>query len=399
MGLNISPSIWQSYINAILDYLQSKKYCEVIMDNLLLFTPSKKTHINKLEDLLKALLKNSLKISPKRCQLFKTSLLHRGNEVFIENKKVCVKLLRTRLEEIQKLQPPKTPKGHRSSAGVVNFLSMFCPELQKLLKPIYDLTRKGRPFNWGKEQQDSFEEIKFRLMKLPVLHMPNKAGRFYLYSDTSKLATGSALYQIQNSTPKLIAYVSKRLPAAAKSYSITELELCGLAINIASFSHLLKRVDVDAIVDNLALTHIINSKMELTTTRLKRLLELISSYSFNLYYMKGKDMVLSDFLLQQNNDDSNPSEIIPISFNMCRILEDNMNNFDKYNNNLGNEKYFIQTHSQAKTSGAKLLEVHGVQKGLDPNLRPEKQHTIPKQGKSERPQMVQGRAGSKRKKT
>ena len=41
MGLNISPSIWQSYINVILDCLQSKKYCEVIMDNLLLFTPSK----------------------------------------------------------------------------------------------------------------------------------------------------------------------------------------------------------------------------------------------------------------------------------------------------------------------------------------------------------------------
>ena len=109
--------------------------------------------------------------------------------------------------------------------------------------------------------------------------------------------TGSTLYQIQNGKPKLIAYTSKRLPEATKSYSITELELCGLAINIASFSHLLKRVDFDAIVDHLALTHINKSKMELATTRIKRLLELISSYSFNLYYMKGKDMILSDFLL------------------------------------------------------------------------------------------------------
>ena len=74
MGLNISPSIWQSYINAILDFLQSRKYCKAIMDDLLLFTPSKDSHMNKLEDLLKALLKNGLKISPKKCQLFKTSL-------------------------------------------------------------------------------------------------------------------------------------------------------------------------------------------------------------------------------------------------------------------------------------------------------------------------------------
>ena len=165
-----------------------------------------------------------------------------------------MKLLRSRLEAIQRLQPPKTPKGCRSFAGVGNFLSMFCPELQKLLKPIYDLTRKGKPFYWEKEQQDSFEEIKCRLIKLLVLHMPNKTVRFHLYADTSKFTTGSALYQIQSGKPKLIAYTSKRLPEAAKSYSITELELCGLAINIGSFAYLLKRVDFDAIVGHLALT-------------------------------------------------------------------------------------------------------------------------------------------------
>ena len=49
MGLNISPSIWQSCIKAILDCLQSRKYCEAIMDNLLLFTPTKKSHISDLE--------------------------------------------------------------------------------------------------------------------------------------------------------------------------------------------------------------------------------------------------------------------------------------------------------------------------------------------------------------
>ena len=184
------------------------------MDDLLLFTPSKNSHVNKLEDLLKALLKNGLKISPKKCQLFKTSLQYIGNEIFIQNRKVCVQPLRNRLEVIQKLQSPKTAKGCRSFAGMVNFLSMLCPELQKLLKPVYDLTRKGRPFNWGKEQQDSFEETKRRLIKPPVMHMPNKTGRFHLYSESSKFATGSALYQIQNGKPKLIAYASKRLPEA-----------------------------------------------------------------------------------------------------------------------------------------------------------------------------------------
>ena len=204
MGLNISPFILQSYINAILDCLQSKKYCEAIMDDdLLLFTPSKSSHIAKLEDLLKILLKNGLKISPNKGQLFRTNLHYMGNEIFIKDKRVCVKALRNILEAIQKLQPPTTVKGCRSFVGMVNFLSMFCPELQKLWKLIHYLTRKGRPFVWRKEQEDSFEEIKCRLIKPSVLHMPNTASRFHLYPDTRKFATGSVLYQIQNGKPKL----------------------------------------------------------------------------------------------------------------------------------------------------------------------------------------------------
>ena len=81
--------------------------------------------MNKLEDILSALLKNGLKISPKKCQLFKTSLQYTGNEIFIESKKVCVKPLRNRLEAIQKLQPPDT-QGMQKLCRVVNFLSMFC---------------------------------------------------------------------------------------------------------------------------------------------------------------------------------------------------------------------------------------------------------------------------------
>ena len=170
------------------------------MDNLLLFTPSQRSHMDKFEDLLQALLKNGQKISPKKCQLFRTNLQYMGNEIFIQNKRVCVQPLRSTLEAMQNLQPPTTVKGCGSFVGMVNFLSIFCSELQKLLKPIYDLTRKGRSFVLGKEQQDSFEEIKHQLVKPPVPHMPNTTGRFHLYSDTSKFATGSALtkYRMEN---------------------------------------------------------------------------------------------------------------------------------------------------------------------------------------------------------
>ena len=138
-----------------------------------------------------------------------------------------------------------------------------------------------------------------------------------------------------------------------------------MPINIASFVHLLKRVDFDAIVDHLALVHILKSKTEPATTRIKRLLEVFSAYSFNLYYIKGKDMILSDLLSRQRRDRSNPHQIIPISFDMKAILK------DKYYNVGKESKYLVLTHSQIKDSGIKLPEAHGAEKGVDPDLKPE----------------------------
>ena len=334
MGLNTSPPIWQSYINAILSCLQSRKYCEAIMDDLLLFTPTKLSHFKKLEDLLKALHKNGLKISPKKCQLFKTDLQYMGNTIFIRNKSVC-KTIKKLNRGYSEIKASYNNKRLLKLCRYGKFVSIFCPELQKLLKPIYDLTRKGKQFLWEEEQQKAFDEIKCRLQRPPVLHLPDRHGQFQLYSDTSKFATGSALYQIQNGQPRLIAYASRRMPQAAKNYSITELEMCRLAMNIATFSHLLKKVDFDAVVDHLAITHIMRSKAEPATTRIKRLLELLSPYSFNLYYIKGKDMVLSDFLSRQKTDDSNPHKLIPISFMLRNQLD---NHFYEINSELINPK-------------------------------------------------------------
>ena len=222
--------------------------------------------------------------------------------------------------------------------------------------------------------------------------MPDKVGRFQLYSDTSKYATGGALYQIQNGKPKLIGYSSKRLLEAACNYSITELEMCRLVINIASFVHLLRKVDFDAVVDHLAITQIMRSKVEPATNRIKRLLEVLGAYSFNLYYIKGKDMILSDFLSRQDPGDEDTKEIIPISFNMRTVLQDKY-----YNVNENKEKYMVQTRLQTKASGVQLPEVHGSKKRLDPHKIPEKQpQPIIESDVERKPKIGQGRAEVRR---
>ena len=109
-----------------------------------------------------------------------------------------------------------------------------------------------------------------------------------------------------------------------------------------------------------------------------------------MYYIKGKDMALSDFLSRQNSDDSDPHEIISISFNMHKVLQENYYNI---------ENYLVQTRSQAKSSGIKLLDICGVRKNLDPNIKLEKQHVNPIKGSVVKPCKGWGRAGLKRKRS
>ena len=103
-------------------------------------------------------------------------------------------------------------------------------------------------------------------------------------------------------------------------------------------------------------------------------------------------MILRDFLSRQNVDDSNPHEIIPISFNPRTVLQ------DKYYNLEGErERYMIQTRLQTKARGVQLPEVHGTRKGLDPHKIPEKLQPVVKPATQKKARLGQGRAGIKRK--
>ena len=147
------------------------------------------------------------------------------------------------------------------------------------------------------------------------------------------------------------------------------------------------------------------SKAEPATIRIKRLLELLSPYSFNLYYIKGKDMVLSGFLSRQQTDDRNPHELIPISFSLKSQVSDYFYHIDNEINLPGKDKYMVQIRSQVRSSGIRLLEIHGANKGLVPHVQPGKYKSFPIQTVNKgmpthpipKPRISQGRAGLRRK--
>ena len=357
MGLGSSPAIWMTYVNFLLDSMKQRNNIIAIMDDLLLHS-KREHHFKLLKSLFEAMIENGLKLSPKKSQLFMTELVYLGTLFNIKQGKMLIKPLRTRIDAIQNIPVPKTPKACKSFCGMVNYVALFCQDLQSLLSPIYDLTRKGVKFVWTDKHEQHFKEIKKRLCDHPVLHLPIPNGRFILYSDTSRRHAGSALWQIQQCTPKLIGYASKTLPKACANYGVTELEMYGLLINLHSWKHYLANIDFDAATDHLAAVHIMNGKRELKG-RLKDIVPKIFEYTFKLYYVKGKDLILADYFSRIAADKSNPNECMPISF---------INHMTT-----PTENYHIMTRGQASVQGITAPKVHGADKVLNPNVKPEHQ--------------------------
>ena len=243
-----------------------------------------------------------------------------GHQVSIIDGIPHITPVKSRVDAIVKLDPPKSPKNCKQFCGMVNYLSMFLKDLQTKLIPIYHLTKKGVPFHWGELQQKAFEQIKKDLTEAPVLAMPNSEGHMVLVSDTSKIACGSALYQEQKGRYRLIAYFSKKLPLSAQRYSISELELTGIYANVLAFKHLLRNVHFTLYCDHSALVHIMNGKKEPPTLRLKKLIENLSDFKFDIKFLRGKDMFVSDFLSRHpDSEESCNDPIIPVAFLMKEI--------------------------------------------------------------------------------
>ena len=143
--------------------------------------------------------------------------------------------------------------------------------------------------------------------------IPNGTDPFTMYSDTSKKGCGASLWQMQGNQNRLVGYHSKRLLDAVSRYSTSELELTGLASNISGFKHLLSKAEFTVYVDHLALCHILKAKRQAPT--LRKLIEILSDYSFVVKYHKGSEMHIADFLSRNvDNDTDDPHEVIPITF-------------------------------------------------------------------------------------
>ena len=186
MGMSVSPQIWQQFLDLVFkdDLIKCKQNVDVIMDNTFIHS-TEEEHVDDLMDLYKVLQKYGLKISQHKCQLFKKKTVYMGLEFQVKDDKVCNTPLKDKCEAIQNLDSSKTLKQTRAFCSMVNFLSSFLPNLQRLFIPIYDLQKKSKEFKWTEEAEKAFNDIKELLISPPVLKTPTPGGLFHLESDTS----------------------------------------------------------------------------------------------------------------------------------------------------------------------------------------------------------------------
>ena len=169
-------------------------------------------------------------------------------------------------------------------------------------------------------------------------------GFFRLESDTSRTAARATLYQWQNNEWVLVGYHSKRLPDAVRNYGVTELELTGLLANIHGFEQKLNNNYFKAIVDHKAIGYLIKSKPEPTSTRLVTLLDCLNRYTFNLKYLEGSKLKVSDALSRLYSEEKHKiSDVIPLNF----LLHFTDYQLHKESDHLANKLY---THKRTKLS-------------------------------------------------
>ena len=137
-------------------------------------------------------------------------------------------------------------------------------------------------------------------------------------------------------------------------------------MNIHAWRGWTQGAEVDVAVDHKAVVQILKSKELPATGCIGLLIRKLGPLPFNLYYVKGKDLILTDFLSRIESDDSDPSKVLPISFIDMQMMDPP----PEY-------KLQIRTRSGAKCEGTTVPPVHGAEKALDPHKKPEHQSPQP----------------------
>ncbi|KAL8089340.1 hypothetical protein AgCh_038959 [Apium graveolens] len=199
----------------------------------------------------------------------------------------------------------------RSFLGLAGYYRRFVKDFAKIATPLTKLTRKSEKFEWSDKCEESFQELKNRLVTAPVLVLPDELGNFVIFSDASYRGLGCVLMQYGN----VIAYASRQLKPHEQKYPTHDLELATIIFALKLWRHYLYGEKCEIYTDHKSLKYIFTQK-ELNM-RQRQWLELIKDYEVTISYHPWKANVVADALSRKER------------LNRLTSCEDVIKEFDK----------------------------------------------------------------------
>ena len=292
-GLCNAPGTFQREMNRI--FFPLIGVCMfVYIDDLVIFSPSIEEHIQDLRKVFTIIKNNGLKINLEKCHFFKKKVELLGHILSVEG----VAPIPGKTEIIHNWLPPKNITQLRSFLGAVGYYRKFIFNFAKMARPLYKLLKKGTDFEWNTEQENSFQELKDRLVKAPILIMPDFEKPFIIRTDASYDGIGGVLLQKEeDGKEKPIHFISRSLKPSEKNYSITDLEGTAAFYSVKKFKPYISSNNCSTILytDHKPLVSLFTSK-EPNNARQTRWVLLLSMLKVRVQYEPGKKNVIADAL-------------------------------------------------------------------------------------------------------
>ena len=285
-GLAQAPAYFQRLVNEVLSGLT---FAFGYLDDILVFSPDMEMHMEHLRVLFERLQAADLKLKEVKCNFLKKHIQYLGHIVSGEG----ITPLPEKLDSIQKMLPPKTPKEVKQFLGLIGYYRKFVPRFSDLARPLNALTRKNVEFEWTQICQESFDLLKTSLMTEPILTYPDPNHPYVLFTDASKYAWACVLTQEKTHTSEgkeikilhPITYMSGLFRGSQINWACLTKEAYAIYMSIKKLAYYLEDADVTLRSDHLPLKKFL-AKNTLNSKVNNWAIE-ISPFQITFEYIKG----------------------------------------------------------------------------------------------------------------
>ena len=253
-GLSQAPAYFQRLIHEV---LKGITFAFGYLDDILIFSPDNKTHLEHLEVVFQRLREADLKLKASKCNFFKKHIQYLGHLVSGEG----IEPLPEKLEAVRKMPPPTTPKEVRQFLGLVGYYRKFVPKFADIARPLTNLTKLDIPYEWTTRCQEAFEFLKEMLLKEPILKYPDPSKPYTLFTDASKFAWACVLtqeyeHEFDGKKRKIlhpITYMSGLFKGSQVNWATLTKEAYAIYVSVKKLDHYIQDAEVTLRSDHLPL--------------------------------------------------------------------------------------------------------------------------------------------------